>query len=89
MPGIEPATSWLVLKHSDPQVNEAVNIIIIIIIKKQIDIHEEIKCGLKVGNSCCYSVEQLWSSRFLRIWKLKYALFKKYAGGYKKILQIK
>ena len=28
-------------------------------------IHEEIKCRLKAGNSCCYSVETLLSSRLL------------------------
>ena len=35
-------------------------------------IQEEIKCRLKAGNSCYYSVQTLLSSRLLRIWKLKY-----------------
>ena len=28
-------------------------------------IHEEIKCRLKAGNSCCFSVETVFSSRLL------------------------
>ena len=32
VPGIEPATSWLVVRHADPYTNEAILIIIIIVI---------------------------------------------------------
>ena len=34
-------------------------------------IHEEIKCGLEAGNSCCYSINFLLDIS-LKFWKLKY-----------------
>ena len=35
------------------------------LVTNQNSIHEEIKCRLKAGNSCYYSVQTLLSSRFL------------------------
>jgi len=31
----------------------------------QNSIQEEIKCRLKSGNACCYSVQNLWSSSLI------------------------
>ena len=35
------------------------------ILTNQNSIPKEIKCRLKAGNSCCYSVQTLWYSRLL------------------------
>ena len=37
------------------------------LVKNQNSIQEEIKCRVKAGNSCYYSVQTLLSSRLLRI----------------------
>ena len=43
------------------------------LLKKQNYIQEEIKCRLKAGNSCYYSVQTLLSSRLLsKNFKIKY-----------------